>query len=126
MVGVVIYVRELCSVIKNFDWNDYFVKVKRGFRVNIEMNFLKINLSYGRIMIEVVMVVLEEVMVFDIILNCVLILFFVCVLWLLSVNVVVYYLMNMGDNGEDKDVIILKMKKNILLIFYEEKNGIYV
>lgn len=80
LVGVVIYVRELCSVIKNFDWNDYFVKVKRGFRVNIEMNFLKINLSYGRIMIEVVMVVLEEVMVFDIILNCVLILFFVCVL----------------------------------------------
>ena len=126
LAGAATHVRELRSVTKNFDWNDYLAKVKRGLRANTEMNLSKTNPSYGRSMTEAVTVALEEAMASDIILNRVLILFSVCAPRPLSVDVVVHYLMNMGDNGEDKDVITLKMKKNTLLIFHEEKNGTYV
>ena len=126
LAGAAIYVRELRSVTKSFDWNDYHAKLKSGLRASTEMILSQTNQSYGRSMTEAVTAALEEAMASDMILNRVLIFLSVCAPRPLSVNVIVSYIMNMDDNCEDKDVITLKMKKSCLLLFHEDENGTYV
>ena len=126
LAGAALYVRELRSVTKSFDWNDYLVKLKSGLRASTEMNLSKTNPSYGKSMTEVVTAAVEEAMASDISLNRVLIFLSVCAPRPLSVNVIVNYLMNMDVKCEDKDAITWKMKKSSLLIIDEEENGTYV
>ena len=126
LAGAGIYVGDLRSVTKSFDWNDFLAKLNSGVRASTEMNLSKTNPSYGRSMTEAVTIAVRKAMASDTILKHVLIFLSVCAPRPLSVNVIVNYLMNMDDKCEDKDAITWKMKKSSLLLFHEAENGTYV